>query len=371
MFHLVTGLVGLFVVVRFILPLPWPRPAKLIASAVLLVISVHHLLSRLAFGTMFSPEVPGEVMILVNWLFGTMLLLALFQFLLEIVTGLGALLRRRRVRAPLWARYTIGAIALVVAAFGVSQAIRVPPVKHVEIAIRGLPAEFDGFHLVHLTDLHISRIFEAPWVESVVRDTNALSPDLVVITGDLIDGSIEARRHDVEPLKKLRAENGVYAIPGNHEYYFGYPEWMRRYEELGLRTLANNHVVLRRGDKNLVLAGVTDIAAAGRNFPEPDVRKAIDGAPANAPVILLDHQPKNAAVGARAGAALQLSGHTHGGMILGFDRLIASFNNDYVSGLYTVDGMTLYVSNGTALWIGFALRLGKPSELTSIVLRAA
>jgi predicted MPP superfamily phosphohydrolase len=87
--------------------------------------------------------------------------------------------------------------------------------------------------------------------------------------------------------------------------------------------------------------------------------------------VLLDHQPRNAAQAAARGVALQLSGHTHGGMILGLDRLVARANNGFVSGRYTVDGMTLYVNNGTALWPGFALRLGRPSELTRITLRSA
>jgi uncharacterized protein len=85
----------------------------------------------------------------------------------------------------------------------------------------------------------------------------------------------------------------------------------------------------------------------------------------------LTTQPRNAAQAAARGVALQLSGHTHGGMILGLDRLVARANNGFVSGRYTVGGMTLYVNNGTALWPGFALRLGRPSELTRIILRRA
>jgi predicted MPP superfamily phosphohydrolase len=336
-----------------------------------MVVSVHHLWSRLVFGTMFSPEVPRAVIIAVNVVFGTILLLVAYQLVLDILTGAVALIRRRRVRIPPAARYAGGLCALALAAFGVSQAIRIPPVKDVEVTIKGLPREFDGFRLVQLTDLHISRLFEAPWVEAVVRRTNALNADLIVITGDLIDGSLEDRRRDVEPLGGLRSAGGVYVIPGNHEYYFGYPEWMKRFEQLGLRTLANSHAVIRRGEANLVLAGVTDLAAGSRGYPAPDVMTAIQGVPAGAPVILLDHQPKNAANGARAGAALQLSGHTHGGLIVGFERFIAQFNNGYVSGRYDVEGMPLYVNNGTALWLGFAIRLGKPSELTNIVLRAS
>ena len=370
LFHVVTGLLGLLVVLRVIRPMPWPAWLKIVVSVVILVTSVHHLWTRLAFGTMFSPEVPRAVVIAANWIFGSTLLAAAFQVCLDLGTLLLRAVHRRHVVVPTRVRYATGAVALSLAAFGVGQAIRVPLVKEVEIAIKGLPREFDGFRLVQLTDLHISRLFQAPWVEALVRETNALNPNMIVITGDLIDGTLEARREDVQPIGALRAPAGVYAIPGNHEYYFGYPGWMARFEELGLRTLANSHVVIRRGEANLVLAGVTDVGAAARaGFPGPDIGSALEGAPA-APIIMLDHQPRNAALAARAGASLQLSGHTHGGLIVGLDRLIATFNSGYVSGHYDVEGMPLYVNNGTALWLGFAVRLGRPSELTSIVLRA-
>ena len=371
MFHLATGLLGLFVVFRFILPLPIPIRARVTLSAMTLLVCQHHLISRIVFGTMFSPEVLGVVMLAVNWLFGTILLLTVFQFALDIVTLLRSLVNQRWAGAPASARYAIGATALLLAAFGVSQAIRVPPVKEIEIAVRNLPPAFDGYRLVQLTDLHLSRIFEAPWTEAVVRATNALKPDLIVVTGDVIDGTVEARRGNTEPLKNLAAVDGVYVIPGNHEYYFGYPEWTARFRALGMRSLDNGHAVIERAGARLVLAGVTDPAALSAGFAGPDISQALAGAPVDAPVILLDHRSKDAALNARAGADLQLSGHTHGGMILGFDRFIASFNNGYVSGRYDVDGMPLYVSNGTALWIGFALRLGVPSELTTIVLRRA
>lgn len=121
-----------------------------------------------------------------------------------------------------------------------------------------------------------------------------------------------------------------------------------------------------------MLAGVNDSPVAERfGFPGADLAQARQGAPADAPVILLEHRPGNAAASARAGVALQLSGHTHGGLIAGVDRLIARANGGFVSGLYEVGAMRLYVSNGTGLWPGFAVRLGKPSELTIITLRAA
>ncbi|YCI07206.1 metallophosphoesterase (plasmid) [Ensifer sp. D2-11] len=371
MFHLAKALLCLYVVVRFLLPLPGPRWLKGLLAVVLMVVFQHSLISLFVFGTMFSPEIPRMAIIWVNWLSGVVLFLAFFQLVLDVALLLAVAARRRRFRIPQAARYGVGIGAVLLAAFAVSQAIRVPPVKEVEIAVKGLPAEFDGYRLIQLTDLHISRLFQAPWVEETVALANAQNPDLVVITGDLIDGDLQARSLDVAPLAKLKAKDGVFTIPGNHEYYFGHDEWMRQYEALGLRTISNSHVVLSRGEALLTLAGVNDLAAARFDLPGPDLQQARDGAPSDAPIILLNHQPRDARKAAQDGVALQLSGHTHGGMIPGFDRLIARFNNGFVSGLYEVDGMKLYVNNGTALWIGFALRLGVPSELTVVTLRSA
>jgi predicted MPP superfamily phosphohydrolase len=263
----------------------------------------------------------------------------------------------------------MGTAALVLSASGVLQAVRVPPIKNVEIRIAGLPAAFEGYRLLQLTDLHLSRLFPAWWAKAVVARSNSLDVDLIAITGDFIDGRLEDRRNDVAPLAELRARDGVYAIPGNHEYFFGYDAWMKHDASLGIQMLTNAHAVIERGASHLVIAGVTDHAAIGSNFPPPDITMALKGAPNGAPVILLDHQPRMARQRAKAGIALQLSGHTHGGMIIGLDRLVARGNDGFVSGWYDVDGMQLYVNNGTALWPGFALRLGRPSELTVFTLR--
>ncbi|WP_376781149.1 metallophosphoesterase, partial [Pantoea septica] len=138
---------------------------------------------------------------------------------------------------------------------------------------------------------------------------------------------------------------------------------------LGLPTLHNSHIIIKRGAAELVIAGLPDISASRRNADGPDLAMALKGTPKNAPVILLDHQPRNARQNAQQQVDLQLSGHTHGGLIAGFDRLFAKPNGGFVSGLYQVDGMQLYVNNGTALWPGMAIRLGRPSELTRITLR--
>ena len=311
------------------------------------------------------------MVVLFNWAFGAIVLLALLQLLLDVGLLVGIPFHGGIVSAPDGVRYGLAAVATVAAAVGVHQAMRIPPLKETEIGIPGLPRQFDGYTILQLTDLHISRLFPASWARAVVERSNKLGVDLIVITGDLIDGTLDARRADIEPLRDLKATDGVYVISGNHEYIFGYSTWMAHFAELGLLSLENRHIVLDRDGSKLVLAGITDRASRRTGHLVRDLVAVLEGAPKGAPVILLDHQPSDARNAAKLGVALQLSGHTHGGLILGLDRQAARANAGYVSGRYDVDGMTLYVNNGTALWPGFALRLGCPSELTRITLRQA
>ena len=309
---------------------------------------------------------------LFNWAFGAIVLLALLQLLLDVGLLVGLLIHGGIVSAPDGIRYGLAGLAAVGAAIGVHQAMRIPPPKDIEVGIRGLPPQFDGYTILQLTDLHISRLFPASWARAVVARSNKLRVDLIAITGDLIDGTPDARRADIEPLRDLKATDGVYVISGNHEYIFGYGPWMARFAELGLLSLENSSVVLDRNGGKLAVAGITDRASRHRGqHPVRDLAAVLEGVPNGVPVILLDHQPSDARHAAKLGVALQLSGHTHGGLILGIDRLAARANAGFVSGRYDVDGMTLYVNNGTALWPGFALRLGRSSELTRITLRAA
>ena len=355
-------------ITRFVWPLQLPPAVKLAATVLLLAASQYHLWSKLSSGSVFAPEFPRAVVILFNWAFGAIVLLAVMQLQLDALT-LPAMLVRSAFRVPDGVRYAMAGVAAVLAAIGVQQAIRVPPLNDIEIAIEGLPSQFDGYTMLQLTDLHISRLFPQTWARAVVERSNALHADIVLITGDLIDGSLAMRRDDVEPLRELRAADGVYAIPGNHEYFFGYRQWMAHFAAMGMHVIENDHAVIERNGGQLVIAGVTDASAPSTGHPGPDLAAALDGKPAGAPVVLLDHQPRNARNAAASGVALQLSGHTHGGMVIGLDRLAARGNAGYVSGRYGVGAMTLYVNNGTALWPGFALRLGRPSELTRITLR--
>lgn len=372
MFHLITGLIALYVFWRMICIQRWSRPVKALLGVLILLVAEHHLITRSFFGSMASPEIPGEVLMLLGWAFGALIVSALVLLVLDftalVFARAGAV--GRAVKAP-GLRAGVGAAAMLLSAFGVWQAVRVPDVRDVEIELAQLPSELDGLQLVQLTDLHASRLLQRPWMEAVVAKANALQPDLMLITGDLVDGTVAAREQDVEPLRDLRARLGVYAIPGNHEYYAEYQNWLGHFESLGLPMLLNEHVTIEDAGASLVLAGITDPAASRFGQPLPDIEAALAGVPQEAAVILLSHRPLAASGNALAGADLQLSGHTHGGQVLGMHWVTQAFNEGYVSGLYTVGDMRLYVSNGAGLWNGFPLRLGKPSEITRITLRAA
>lgn len=368
MFHLIFSVPSWYVIARVIVPLSMPLAVKVLLSMLALLASQYLLVSRFTSGGLFSAEMPRIIIILFNWAFSTVLLLALTQIAIDIIALLALLLRHPLELVP-GVRYLAVLFAMLLAAVGVHQAIRVPPVKDVTLVLPDLPAAFDGYQLLQLTDLHITRLFNADWSAATVKKAMSLGVDLIVVTGDVIDGSLEHRRNDVAPLRGLYARDGVWAITGNHEYFFHQAIWTEHLASLGLQPLLNSHRVIQRGEAKLVIAGLPDASAPARHAPGPDLAKALENTPADAPIILLDHQPRNARHNAALGVDVQLSGHTHGGLMVGLDRLFAKPNGGFVSGLYQVDGMQLYVNNGTALWPGMAVRLGRPSELTRITLR--
>ncbi|VFR32514.1 Phosphoesterase [plant metagenome] len=374
MFHIALLFCFIYVFWRFVIPLPWRFAYKLVLAGVLLLVSKYHLIQLLVFGTMFSPEMPRVLVILCGWLFCAFVLLLLIHITFDLLLAATWVVRRGRplgARFQVYSRYGMACLALALSAIGVNQAVQVPEVRRMELGIRNLPPAFDGFRIVQLSDPQLSRLLEAPWAEDLVARTNSLQADLIVITGDLIDGTPQARHNDVQPLSKLSARHGVIASLGNHEYFFDARVWTAEFQRLGMRVLVNQHELVDEQGQSLIVAGIADPVATAFNHEAPDLTKALAGAPAGLPIVLLSHQPIDVLQHAAAGVDLQLSGHTHGGMVRGLDWFIGRFNGGYVSGLYVIETMLLYVNNGAGLWNGFPIRLGVPSEITEIVLRPA
>jgi predicted MPP superfamily phosphohydrolase len=265
--------------------------------------------------------------------------------------------------------YGIMAAAALSTGYGIAEAKQTPRVKSVPIKIDHLPPELEGFRIVQITDIHVSPTFRRASVEEIVALVNTLDADIVVLTGDLVDGFVNQLGYDVAPLKQISSGSGNFFVTGNHEYYSGVIEWIEEVKRLGFTVLLNEHVVITRGQARLLLAGVTDYR--GGNFlpsHRSDPQKALNGAlPADAK-ILLAHQPKNIFDAAQAGYDLQISGHTHGGQFFPWNLLVG-FVQPYVSGLHTHQNTRIYVSRGTGYW-GPPVRVGAPSEITLIKLVA-
>jgi predicted MPP superfamily phosphohydrolase len=264
----------------------------------------------------------------------------------------------------------IGVTVLTLTGVGITRALGRVVVRRVPVELPRLPMALSGLRIAQITDLHIGLTLGRDWLEEVVDQVQALEPDLIAVTGDLVDGSLERLREEVEPLTRLSAPLGVFFVTGNHEYYSGVREWLPEIERMGMRVLRNERVPIERGGAGFDLAGVDDYSA-GRIEPDhgPDLDKALAGRDPSREVVLLSHQPKIADEAAASGVGLVLSGHTHGGQIFPFNHL-ARLQQPYVYGLHKhLDRTWIYVSEGTGFW-GPPVRVGTRCEITEVVLRS-
>jgi hypothetical protein len=238
--------------------------------------------------------------------------------------------------------------------------------RNVKVPLRRLSPAMSGFRIAQLTDLHIGPTLGKGWLREVVSHTNAANPDMIVITGDLVDGSVEALRAETAPLADLKAKHGVFFVTGNHEYYSGADEWIAELTRLGIRVLRNEHVAIGGAD-GFDLAGVDDWSSKRFGGDHgPDLARALAGRDESRELVLLAHQPKQIHEAAAKGVGLQLSGHTHGGQIFPWG-LFVRLDQPFVSGLDRLDDTMIYVSRGTGFW-GPPMRVGAPSEISLLEL---
>ena len=240
----------------------------------------------------------------------------------------------------------------------------------VEITLDKLPPELDGFTIVQLSDLHVGLTIDRAFVQRVVDRTNALSPDLVALTGDLVDGKVEDLRDDFAPLGGLRAKHGVFAVTGNHEYYSGVDPWIAELSRLGARYLRNERVTIAaEHGGGFELAGVDDWGASGYRGHGEDLGRATSGRDISRALVLLAHQPRQVHRASKHGVDLQLSGHTHGGQIWPWHYIVKLQQGGLLVGRYQIGGTQLYVTRGCGYW-GPPVRLLAPLEITRVILRS-
>jgi predicted MPP superfamily phosphohydrolase len=307
-----------------------------------------------------------------SWM-GFALYLLLLALAADAVRGLAAVagaLPRDPERRQVLARAVAGVVGVASAFVGVGGVANVArgfDVRRITVPLTRLPRSASGYSIVQLTDVHVGPTIGRAFIEKVVAEANALAPDLIVITGDLVDGSVSDLQDHVEPLRELRARDGVYFVTGNHEYYSGADAWIAHLRSLGIRVLRNERVPIADA---FDLAGVDD-ASAHRMLPGhgQDVAGALAGRDPSRAVVLLAHQPKAVKDASAARVDLQLSGHVHGGQLVPFNWL-ARLDQPFISGLHRVAETWVYVSSGTGYW-GPPMRVGSRAEITRIELVSA
>ncbi len=351
------------------LPSPWGRVAT-IAIAVLFVL----LMSGFVLGRLLPRAVVSPFMwVSYTWL-GVLFFLVLalgVSDLARVVTlriqGAGTIDDPERRQAI--SRMFAGGAALLglgASAVGVVSALSPVAVKKVRVALERLPRAASGMRIVQITDVHVGPTIGKGFIDDLVTRINALEPDVIAITGDLVDGSVEELAEHVAPLARLQAKHGVYFVTGNHEYYSGVDDWIAHLRKLGVRVLRNEHVRIG-GEDGFDLVGIDDHSSDsyGRGHGS-DLKRALQGRDDARACVLLAHQPRGIALADELGVDLQLSGHTHGGQMFPWNFAVR-LQQPFVAGLHRLTRAQIYVSKGTGYW-GPPMRVGAPAEITEVEL---
>lgn len=255
------------------------------------------------------------------------------------------------------------AVVFLLSAFSIYNASREPVIKNIEIKIEKLPEKLSGFTIVQLSDLHLNLLRSKKWLSRIVDKTNNVNPDIIVITGDLLDSELSETQKFSGILKNLKSKYGVYAVAGNHEFYAGYEKFLEVAEKSGITVLKNEKVTVAG---SIELVGIDD--ETGKRFvgAGSDLEKAFKNCDFKKPVIFLSHQPDVFDEAVKYGIDLQISGHTHAGQIPPLD-LIVRFYFKYPYGLYRKNSSYIYTTSGTGTW-GTPMRLFTRDEIVKIVL---
>ena len=256
-----------------------------------------------------------------------------------------------------------------VATFGTWRAFSPPAISEIPIKLPGLPKALDGFVIVQLSDIHVGAIIQEKFLDQLVAVANSAKPDLLAITGDLVDGSPDAIGRYIARMRNLQSRFGTYFVSGNHDYYAGWEEWSRELEGIDFEVLRNRTITIGDPGASFDLIGVDDYGS--RWSPNGyDLEAAVKGRDPSRASVLMAHQPTALELVASKQIGLQLSGHTHGGQLFP-----ANFVGDVIwglanTGLSVHGGTQLYTSRGCG-FVGPPMRVGAPPEVVKIILVAS
>ncbi len=374
--------VALYVILRAVTPLSCGRTVKTILILITLLAAFKfHVFYVIEGKNFFTPELPAWLIWGGCALFSAVVGYAVLLLIVDIIrVPISLLLLLFKCKSAAWREannalnLSLLLMVLGLATWGTWCGAQPPVVKQITVRVPHMEANAAPIRVVQLSDLHADSTKDAAFYEDIVRRTNELQPDVIVITGDFADGKVETCGAALAPLGKLESAMGTYAVCGNHDYFWGHVEWMQFYRRLGIRFIDGRAAYLStRGEdgttKSLQLIGLHDPVAFRGNERATRLSELMGGqVDSTLPTILLSHRPSVAREAAHLGIDLQLSGHTHGGQFPCLQQVVASMNEGFVYGLYRVENMQLYVSGGTSLWTPGCLRLGVPAEITLITL---
>jgi predicted MPP superfamily phosphohydrolase len=231
------------------------------------------------------------------------------------------------------------------------------------VTVADLPAELKGLKIAQLSDMHLGTGPNAVQIRKLVDQTLALTPDLIVLTGDIFDGMISDMPLELKELARLKAPQGVYFALGNHECYWSWKDCVAKVKEFGFIPLLNEGVSITIRNHSIFIAGLTDPAIAQAGGDAPRVPVPPKDSRFN---LMLVHQPQFAKQVAHFPYDLQLSGHTHGGQFFPWNLAVKKMY-PISSGLGKEQNLWVYVSPGTGYW-GPPIRLGTLGEVTQLIL---
>lgn len=298
-----------------------------------------------------------------------MLYIMMFLLLFEIVNLVGR-------RAHIWERHSISretitryagiiivAATMVILTIGFLNA-HIPEVRTYQLEMAKKSSKLDNLNIVMVSDIHVGSPGHKSLVDKTVKEINALNPDIVLITGDIIDSKVEPfiKGNYSEKLAGIKSKYGVYAVTGNHEYYGGDSEKLiQAARAAGINILLDQNEKI--ADSFYLVGRVDKTAGAYTGRERKDINELMAGVDKSYPVILMDHQPMNLDSSANAGVDLQFSGHTHKGQIFP--------SNIFTKYIYEIDwgylkkgNYQIVVSSGLGTW-GPPIRLGSRSEIVN------
>ncbi|PAF53301.1 hypothetical protein BKH42_06700 [Helicobacter sp. 13S00482-2] len=254
-------------------------------------------------------------------------------------------------------------VCVLYTAYGIYVGQTSPILDSVTIPVKNLSRTLK---IIQLSDVHISTLMTQEKVKKIVDKVNAQNPDVIVLTGDIVDTQSRFAKKALQALKNLKASYGVYYVLGNHEYYHDINDIIKELKDIGLNILINDNMAIEIDKKPILnIAGIADLMGNKAGFLKPDITKALQGINTTIPTIFLSHQPKIISQTQDKPIDLILAGHTHGGQIFPFSFAVL-LDQPFIKGLHQLSkNQSIYINQGTNLW-GPPMRIGTHYEITVI-----